>query len=105
MLEMKIINGSNNLIIEGEKCIRNALDILNYYPNNKFDNKKIIVKEKINVPENMLDVYETIDKKGKNIDDICKELKCNVSDILFKLTMLEMSGLIIQCPGKIFLRK
>lgn len=98
--------GSNALLADGAKCIRDTEDVLKNYPKiYQKTQKDLEILTHFDVPKELVHVYELIDQKGKSIDEISKILKCGSKEIISKLTMLEMQDLIVQYPGKIFVRK
>lgn len=103
MCMMKTMRGSNALIVKGEKCVRNARDILMHYPGyrEKLRGEESIQQIKM-IPENLKEIYDSIDKKGKNIDEISRLIKKSPWEVLSSLTILEMQGMIKRYPGNIF---
>lgn len=100
---MKIIYGSNQLIAQGERCVRNARDILTYYSfETGSDKEKLDFHAVPNIPEEYMPVYHCLNQKGKHIDEICMELKMPASKVMATLTILEMEGHISEHPGHIF---
>ncbi len=60
---------------------------------------------KIEVDESLKSVYEIISKRKIGIDEMCQKLNCHASEILPKLMMLELNGLIIRSPGNLYSKK
>lgn len=109
---MIIIYGSNNLLVQGANCIINSEDVIRHFKKSKTNISNTLKNKKdteiinnIKVPNEFKNVYDVLNKKGENIDEICRKLDCDLNEILSKLTMLEMQGYIVQYPGKIFARK
>ncbi len=99
---MKIICGSNRLIVNGEKCILGAADILKHYMNIEPEHE---YGTKIKVEESLKSVYEIISKRKIGIDEMCQKLNCHANEILPKLMMLELNGLIVRSPGNLYSKK
>ena len=57
---------------------------------------------KINIQEECLEVYTTLILEPKTIDEIANELNEPISEITYKLTMLELQGAIRELAGKKF---
>lgn len=100
--------GSNNLLVQGAKCILNHKDILkNYkelYNEEKIDAYTEKIEEEIEIPKEYLEIYKNISDVPKNINQIAKELEISISILSCKLTMMEMEGFIKCMPGKFFIR-
>lgn len=112
--------GSNRLIASGEKCVLNELDILKTYShklyklkkaedlkNDNYESRKIKRDNmsKIYVSDELKSLYDAVTKKGISIDELCEKTNQSAQKILTQLTMLEMQGIIVQYPGKIFAKK
>ncbi|MBQ9279753.1 MAG: hypothetical protein IJ215_01725 [Clostridia bacterium] len=95
---MKTMFGSNRLIVNGEKCVRNAKDILKYYERSVREEDAPRVK----IAEELMPVYHCINRKGKRIDELCLELNMPAHKVMTALTLLEMQGHIFQHSGGIF---
>ncbi len=96
------INGSNELIKNGEKSITSFEELSNYLE--KVKNIKL-PNEKTDIPEELLDVYISLNTVGKDINQISIETKLNIDEILYKLTLLEMQGLVEKSIGGVYVRK
>lgn len=96
------INGSNELIKNGEKSITSFEELSNYLE--KVKNIKL-PNEKTDIPEELLDVYISLSTVGKDINQISIETKLNIDEILYKLTLLEMQGLVEKSIGGVYVRK
>lgn len=94
--------GSNALIVNGEICVRNASDILKHYPERNF---KIVDAETPVIPMDLLEVYQVLGKDGKTLDEILESVQKPIGEILPKLTLLEIQGIVKRAPGNIFLHK
>lgn len=72
--------GSNMLLSQGEKCVITGKEILKYYSiqeNNKY--------QKTFVPEELREVYETLSRGTKSIDEIANKLKVNIRNCFSKI--------------------
>lgn len=96
------INGSNELIKNGEKSITSFEELSDYLE--KVKNIKL-PNEKTDIPEELLDVYISLNTVGKDINQISIETKLNIDEILYKLTLLEMQGLVEKSIGGVYVRK
>ncbi len=96
------INGSNELIKNGEKSITSFEELSDYLE--KVKNIKLS-NEKICIPEELIDVYISLNTVGKDINQISIETKLNIDEILYKLTLLEMQGLVKKSIGGVYVRK
>ena len=96
------INGSNELIKNGEKSITSFEELSNYLE--KVKNIKL-PNEKTDIQEELLDVYISLNTVGKDINQISIETKLNIDEILYKLTLLEMQGLVEKSIGGVYVRK
>ena len=106
MCLMRIMFGSNNLIVNGEKCVRNAEDILRFY--SLISNDEVQITEESNsltIPTELKKVYKVLSKRGKGIDEICSKLDMPSSKVLSSLTLLVIQGHIVQYPDNIFAKK
>jgi DNA processing protein len=98
--------GSNKLISNGAKCTICIEDILNEYKEMKFrhvykkqTNERNIIQ---NVPNEYLEIYKTLLSGPIHINDICRTLNKNISEVNLALTMLELQGFVKQLPNKMF---
>lgn len=108
--------GTNEMILEKRaQIVTKVEDIIDEFPelklqkNNEFDfcNYKKKKKErspkdiniKIEIEEENLDLYNQLSQEPKEIDQIAKELNKPVSEVMYKLTLLELQGVIKKLPG------
>lgn len=92
--------GSNKLLVDGAKCVRNANDVLKSYD---LKTKEIAPHSSSKkIPENLVSIYNLISKKGTSFQEICTKSSEAIKDIFTKLTMLEVSGYIKKADGKFF---
>lgn len=98
--------GNNRLIREGAKLVTCADDIIEEY---EFLNKAKIQKQNIilkkQVKEEYRPLYEILEKRQVPINTISKKLGCNISDLNYLITMMEIEGLIKVMPGNFIKRK
>ena len=91
----------NKLIQEGSMLVTKVEDIINKYPDLKLEKKKLL--EKIKEPEidkKYRQVYDALDKeKPIHINEIFKKLDLEISEINYKLMMLELEDKIVSLPG------
>lgn len=100
--------GTNNLIKEGAKLVTQPEDIISNY---NFLNKICEVDTEIvqendieEVPEEYKEIYNIISKDAIDINDIAKRTNLNLSEIISKLTMLELEGKVKKLPGNKYKR-
>ncbi len=94
--------GTNQLIREGAKITTNLNDILEEFNWNS--------SKYIKVPKQEVDKFDEIDKKileflkegSKNIIELSEKINIKQQNLLSKLTILEMQGIISQEKGKNF---
>ena len=55
-----------------------------------------------NIPKEYEQIYKTLSNNPKHINEICRDIKQNISKTTEDLTMLELEGLIEQLPGNMF---
>lgn len=90
------------MIRNGEKSIKSFEELSEYL--NKVKNIKFLNK-KVNIPEELLDVYISLNTVGKDINQISNETKINIDEVLYKLTLLEMEGLAEKSIGGEYVKK
>ena len=92
--------GNNQLLVDGACCVRNSSDVFKRL-NIKPKNSKLEVRQ-IEVPENLVPIYNLINKKGITFQEICNQTENSAQVIFTKLTLLEVSGAIKKSEGKFF---
>lgn len=100
---------SNLLIQKGGKLVTCIDDILEEFPKIKLkkeENQKntLQVQEDFINPE-YLGVYKILSEEPMYINEICKKSNLEISEVNYKLMMLEIEGHIEQIPGKRFKRR
>lgn len=96
--------GTNRLIKKGALLVTEIKDILQYFESIE-EVDKIENVLKIEIPEEYKKVYEQIQEKALNRDEIAKRIKMNISKVNTILTMLELEGYIESLPGNCFKKK
>lgn len=95
----------NKLIKEGAFLVTEVEDIINKYPEMKFIKKKLDKKDE-NIKEEYKTIYNCLDyEKVVHINDISKIVKLDISEVSYKLMMLELQDKIISLPGNNYKKK
>lgn len=96
----------NNLIKKGGHLVTEIEDILTCFPDTKFVSR---IKKKVDicieVPENLRDIYKVLDCTPKDSDEIARVLKKSISEVNYKLMLLQLEDKIVELPGKRYVRK
>lgn len=100
---------SNLLIQKGGKLVTCIDDILEEFPKIKL-RKEENQEDTFQAQENLinpeyLDVYKILSEEPMYINEICRKANLKMSEVNYKLMMLEIEGSIEQIPGKRFKRK
>ena len=96
----------NELIKKDGKLVTQVKDILDFFSDIKFVcQKKKEADIYIDIPKDLLDVYKVITNTPKDANDIAKLLEKSVSEVNYKLTLLQLEDRIIQISGKGYIRK
>ncbi len=93
--------GSNQLLVEGALCIRNAEDILKIFAKEK--GKNFAIKRERMIPSKYQDI-DTLLKKPHNANQLAKKLSKSISEVQALLTMMELEGWIIPIGRGEYLR-
>lgn len=99
--------GTNRLIKNGAKlvtCVDDILKDLKINSEKNVNNKQEKTIKIVNVPKEYEKVYKSITKEPISIDEICKKTKLEISEVNYKLTMLELEGYIEKLPGNFFVK-
>lgn len=99
--------GTNRLIKNGAKlvtCVDDILKELKINSEKNVDNKQEKTIEIVNIPKEYEEIYKSITKEPISIDEICKKTKLEISEVNYKLTMLELEGYIEKLPGNFFVK-
>lgn len=97
---------TNELIKNGAKLVTQAEDILLHYPNMAFsprtsDCKKIY----LDIPTDLIDVYKVINNVPQDINEIARKMKVSISDVNYKIMMLQIEDKITELPGQRYILK
>ncbi len=95
----------NQLIKEGAFLVTEVEDIISKYPNLNLVKKKIKNSNvHIDIVNNEYkNIYDILDKeKALNINEIAKITRLDISEISYKLMMLELEDKIVSLPGNNF---
>ncbi len=112
--------GTNGLIQEGAKLVRNINDILEELPLLSLNGERLIGGEKGTIKDNLATekresrrrveleskkeekVYQLLSNKPKQFEYLLNQVNLNMSQLNSTLLRLEMKGLIKQLPGRSF---
>lgn len=96
--------GTNNLIKNGAKLVTNAVDILESYP--QFINRDIKNDSIKKIDEEYKKIFFSIFSDNfLSLDEIIKKTGMPTREVITKITLMEMEGLVEQEIGKGFRRK
>ena len=84
--------GTNELIKKGCYLVTCAQDILEKYEDIEFERRN--VEKKANVSDEFLDIYNILSDEPISIEKILRQTKLNISEINYKLMLMELDGLI-----------
>jgi len=104
MITNKQSEGTNNLIKQGAKLVQNIEDILEelgWHYQAEVEGTK---EDLIDLSKQERIVLEALNSQPKHLDNILRETKLSFSEVFTALTELEISGLVVQLPGKLFVR-
>lgn len=92
--------GTNNLIKEGAKIVVTPEDIITNYAFlhkvNEFNNK---IEVEDDIEDEYKPIYNAIRKDAMDLNDIAKQTKLTLSEVISKLTMLELEGKVKKVAG------
>lgn len=95
--------GTNRLIKHGAHLVTELSDITE-----KFDilNNVKLEKEKPKryVPEEYLEIYKCIENNINTVNEIIKKLGLSITEVSYKLTMMELDSLIYKDSGKFYIK-
>lgn len=98
---------SNELIQKGANLVTKVKNILDFYPNITFS-KKSLEKEKMNrnpVSKELGKIYGVISDTPINANEIAKKTGLSISEVNYKLLILQLDEKIMELPGQKFIRK
>ena len=82
--------GNNKLLVQGAKAILECEDVLKEYDEIKFKKIKREENKAIDIPTEYVNIYNCIQKKPKNVNQISLELAIPVQVLNSKLTFMEI---------------
>lgn len=94
--------GTNALIRDGAKLVSCVEDIVNEMPRlQEIKEEAVRVQRDLSsLDEVDLKIYETLALEAKAIDEIARVLKLAMPDLMSRLTLLELQGLLVELDGK-----
>ena len=96
---------TNNLIKNGCNLVTDINDILKQYRDIKFTKRTISKRDVcLDIPSELLEIYKVLNNDPKSIKDISNETGMTISEINYKLMMLEIENKIKELPGQTFVR-
>lgn len=100
---------TNGLIQQGAKLVTSVEDMFKeiYKTNPEVSfNKKEISKKDIcfNISPELLNVYKEINNIPKDINQIARKTKLSISEVNYKIMMLQLEDKILELPGQRFVR-
>lgn len=97
---------TNELIQNGSKLVTNVNDIFNYYPERIFRKKEIKQKDiLLDIPENLREIYMVLNNIPQNINEIVNKTGHSISDVTYRMMLLQLEDKIIELPGQRYVRK
>lgn len=101
---------TNWLIQRGAKLITSVEDILSEIHKNNpeinFKKKEIEKKNiNINISNDLLKIYKVLNNTPKDINQITRETKLSVSEVNYKIMLLQLDDRIVELPGQRFIVK
>jgi len=100
-IDNPVSSGCHRLIQQGAKLVTSVDDILQ-------ELKLIKGPEQVTLlPELSIDerrIYDVLNSDEIHIDEICAKLRMDTPEVLSLLLMLELKNLVVQQPGKYFIR-
>lgn len=95
---------SNLIIQKGAKLVTCVEDIIEEFENIKFEKNEDMNLEKY-IEEEYKEVYCAISWRPQHINTLAKDLNDTISNVSYKLMMLELDGYIEKLPGNFYIRK
>lgn len=98
---------SNELIQKGANLVTKIENILDFYPNITFSKKNLEI-QKVNdnlVSKELEKIYEVIKDIPIHANEITKKTGLPISEVNYKLLMLQLDEKIMELPGQKFIRK
>ena len=96
---------TNELIRKGAILVTKVEDILNEYKDIEFTKKIITNKDIIlDISSELQEVYNVIDDIPKDVNEITRVLGESINEVIYKLMLLEMKGVIEELPGQRYVK-
>lgn len=92
--------GTNKLIQKGAKLVTNAQDIICEYSQLEFTE----TKKEDNVDKEYKDIFDILSIEPLNLDEIARKLKLDISEVIYKTTILEIEEKIKRVYGDKFIK-
>ena len=90
---------------KGSKLVTNIEDIINYYPELKFHKREVESKDiLLDIPIELRTVYKTINDIPQDVNEIANKTGISISDVNYKIMLLQLDDKIKELPGKRFVR-
>ena len=97
---------TNELIQKGAQLVVNVENILQYYTDIFFIKRKKKLNENyVEIPSELINVYKIIKDVPIDINQIVRKTKLSISEVNYKIMMLQLEDKIIELPGQRFVRK
>ncbi|MBQ2835732.1 MAG: DNA-processing protein DprA [Clostridia bacterium] len=97
---------TNELIQNGAKLVTETEDILIYYPNITFSPRRTDTKKVyLDIPTDLIDVYKVINNVPQDVNEIARKTKLSISDVNYKVMMLQLEDRITELSGQRFIIK
>lgn len=95
--------GNNLLLTQGAKCILSYKDILKYYPN--FNETDFKDTQTVYIPDEFKTIYSKLKNTPVLVNQLSSELDMPLSELQYKLTLMELEELIKKLPNNYIIRK
>lgn len=92
--------GTNKLIQKGAKLVTNVKEIICEYNGLEFD----ISKRKSTVTKEYQDIFNILNIEPLSLDEIAKRLNLDISEVIYKTTILEIEEKIKRVYGDKFIK-
>ncbi len=100
--------GTNNLIKEFAKIVTEPEDILKEYgliTESAEEKEKKLIDESYDIPEEYREIYQIIKDTPVDVNEIVRQGKFNLKEVMQKLTMLELEGRVRRVSGNRYIRE
>ena len=95
--------GSNQLLVEGARCVTSYEQILAFYEKTP-EGESLIKINPVRIPPEYQSLYQCL-TEPKRAQQIAKELSCSVAEINSLLTFMEIEGYIKSLPGNYYIKQ